>query len=64
MRRELSVVVFMIHSSELIAGKSPYVKDESALAKVYLRMEELFALCKEKKISCMPLSAFARQYHA
>lgn len=61
-RRQLPVVVFMIHSSELVAGKSPYVKDETALTHVYTRMEELFALCKEKKISCRTLSSFAEQY--
>jgi len=63
-RMRLPAVVFMIHSSELVAGKSPYVKDERALARVYARLEELFALCKEKGIASVTASAFAQEFHA
>lgn len=60
--RKLPVVVCMIHSSELIAGKSPYVKDDAALTHVYARLEELFALCKERDITGTTLSSFAQSY--
>ncbi|MBI4088137.1 hypothetical protein HY418_02015 [Candidatus Kaiserbacteria bacterium] len=59
---DLPAAVFMIHSSELVAGESPYVKDEAALAHVYARLEELFAFCKKKGITSATVSAFARSY--
>ena len=60
----LPAIVFMIHSSELVAGKSPYVRDEAALARVYTHLESLFVLCKERGIIAATLSDFTRGFHA
>lgn len=38
---------FMIHSSELMPGGSPYFKDSNAIDKMYATIDELFAYaCK------------------
>ncbi len=62
-RMKLPAIVFMIHSSELVVGKSPYVRTDEALAHVYARIEELSALCKEKGVESIAISAFARTFH-
>ncbi len=62
-RMKLPAVVFMIHSSELAVGKSPYVKNEAELTHVYARLEDLFILCKKRGIVSATLSSFARDYH-
>ncbi|HEX7651186.1 MAG TPA: hypothetical protein VF439_00510 [Candidatus Paceibacterota bacterium] len=59
-RRRLPAVVFMIHSSELVAGGSPYVPDEAALEHVYARLEELFQWCAAHGIEGISLTDFAR----
>ena len=61
-RRGLPTVVFMIHSSELVAGKSPYVKTPEALEHVYARLEELFVVCKEMSIESIMASKFSREF--
>lgn len=63
MRCKLPAAVFMIHSSELVAGKSPYVKDEAALSHVYARLGDLFTLCKRRGIVSDTASSFAHTYH-
>ena len=57
---KLSVIVFMIHSSELVSGKSPYVPTEAALEHVYEMLEDLFVLCTERGIEGIAASGFAR----
>ena len=59
-KRKLPAVVFMIHSSELVAGGSPYVKDATALEAVYARLEELFIFCAKEKIEGVSLSQFVK----
>jgi len=60
-RKKLPAVVFMIHSSELVAGGSPYVQNAAALEVVYARLEELFKYCAKGKIEGVSLSGFARE---
>lgn len=61
-RRGLPAVVFMIHSSELVAGGSPYVRDARALEAVYARLEELFSFCAQEGVGGVSLTAFAQGY--
>jgi len=60
-RKKLPAVVFMIHSSELVAGGSPYVADEAALERVYAHLEELFVYCAKERIEGISLARFARE---
>jgi hypothetical protein len=40
-------VEFMVHSSELMPGGSPYFKDEKSINQLYIDLEELFAYVKD-----------------
>lgn len=62
MRQKLPAIVFMIHSSELMVGKSPYVKTEAQLENVYARLEHLFAYCKQQGIAGVTMTQFAKEY--
>lgn len=61
-RAGLPAAVFMIHSSELVAGKSPYVKTPEALERVYQNIESLFAYCARRGILGVTASDFARSF--
>ena len=61
-RKELPVIVFMIHSSELMVGKSPYVTTEAELQHLYDCLESFFALCAGEHISGITASAFSRGF--
>lgn len=63
-RMQLPAIVFMIHSSELVVGKSPYVKTPEALAHVYAMIESLFQMCEKEGIVGVTASTFAREYKA
>ena len=39
-------VEFMVHSSELMPGGSPYFKDERSINQLYIDLEELFTYVK------------------
>lgn len=41
-------LMFMVHSSELMPGGSPYFEDEKAIENLYQTMEELFRYVYEK----------------
>ena len=62
--KKLPAVVFMTHSSELMAGKSPYVKTPDALEHVYECIQAVFDLCARYDIKGMTASNFAREYKA
>jgi hypothetical protein len=55
----LPVIEFMIHSSELSAGMSPYAKTEAAVEKIYRNLESLFEFLKSKAVSGATLSEAA-----
>ncbi len=59
---KLPCVEFMIHSSELMPGASPYAKDEKAVESIYRQMEEMFGYFKKKNIAGSALSEFAENY--
>ncbi len=48
--QELPVLVFMIHSSELVAGMSPYVKTEDAVEHIYELLDGFLALMKKEQV--------------
>jgi len=62
LRRGLPTAVFMIHSSELAVGKSPYVKTPDALEHVYECLEGLFKVCEKEGVRGITASAFAKEY--
>ena len=45
--RKMDYAEFMMHSSELMPGGSPYFQDEKAIDVMYDRLEELFEYAKE-----------------
>ncbi len=47
-QKNLDFAEFMIHSSELMPGGSPYFEDEASIEKLYATMDELFQYAKEK----------------
>jgi hypothetical protein len=61
-RKGLPAAVFMIHSSELAVGKSPYVKTPEALEHVYECLEGVFAACDREGIRGITASNFASEF--
>ena len=61
-KKQLPAIVFMTHSSELMVGKSPYVKTPAALEHSYKCIEGLFEACAEESISGTTATEFAREY--
>jgi hypothetical protein len=55
-RKRLGFIVMMFHSSELMAGGSPYWKDESDLDKLYDLLEKLFEELGKREITSLTLS--------
>ena len=47
-KNNLPVMEFMIHSSELMVGGSPYSKTEQQLENIYTQLEEMFKYFKSK----------------
>ena len=55
-------VVLMFHSSSLVPGYSPYVRNQAALDIFYQRLAGIFQFCKsELNMGCATLTEFARQ---
>lgn len=46
--KHIDYAEFMIHSSELMAGGSPYFKDEQSIESLYSTMDQLFTYAKQK----------------
>ncbi len=59
-RNHLPVAEFMIHSSELMPGGSPYAKTIEAVERSYELLEELFKLAKSEGLVGITLSDYAR----
>lgn len=55
-------VMFMIHSSELMPGGSPYYKNEIDVEKLYDNLDSLFAFLQSENYKGIALSAFAEKY--
>ena len=52
----LPALVFMIHSSELTPDMSPYVKDDAALERVYLLLDQFIAFLREEGVAPIRMS--------
>jgi hypothetical protein len=61
-RVELPAVEMMFHSSELMAGGSPYNRDEAAVEGLYGKFETLFARLRDDGCRGTTLTEFARDY--
>jgi peptidoglycan/xylan/chitin deacetylase (PgdA/CDA1 family) len=55
----LPVMEFMIHSSELMAGCSPYAKTEDEVEFIFHQLEALFAVFQKRGLVGVTLSQFA-----
>lgn len=55
-------VEFMIHSSELMPGGSPYFKNESDIARLFFEMESLFIYAKQKGYIGKSLKQYYEEY--
>ena len=53
---------FMIHSSELMPGGSPYFKDEAAIDNMYDTMDKIFAFAKELGYEGETLESYTNRY--
>lgn len=62
LKKKLPAVVFMIHSSELSSGMSPYVKTEADLERVYGLLTDLFELTKEKGFESVTATEFVKTF--
>jgi len=62
-KNDLPVVQFMIHSSELMPGGTPYNKTKQDVEKVYEHIEYIFALMRDKKLQSVGLTQFAEEYN-
>lgn len=58
----LPVIQFMIHSSELMPGSSPYAKTDEAVDLIYKQLEEMFNFFKTNNLSGKTLTSFALKY--
>jgi hypothetical protein len=61
-RQKMPCINFMIHSSELMPGGSPYAKDEAGVERIYGILDETFAYYKEQGLEAATLSEFAINY--
>ena len=61
-KNNLPVLEFMIHSSELALGTSPYTKTQQQLDHVYTQLEALFGTMQRNGVTGVTLSDFAKLY--
>ncbi len=61
-KNNLPALEFMIHSSELVAGGSPYVKTDQDLERVYETLESFFKFLTTEHVKGQTLSEFALDY--
>lgn len=59
-KNNLPVLVFMIHSSELMAGGSPYAEDDLEVEKIYSNLEAMFKFFSEQDVEGISLSNFVK----
>ena len=60
MREGDSYLEFMVHSSELMPGGSPYFKTPDDLERLYTILDSFFCKIKEKGFSGCSVSAYAQ----
>ena len=59
---KLPCLEFMIHSSELMPGGSPYAKNKYAVDLIYFQLEKMFAYFRSQGLKGVSLSEFAKNY--
>jgi hypothetical protein len=59
---KLPMVQFMIHSSELMPGGSPYSRSESDVEHIFTQLEEMFKYFKDLGLEGATLSQFAKEF--
>jgi hypothetical protein len=57
-RNNLPIMEFMIHSSELMPGASPYAKNQADIERAYKKLETMFKYFKEQGVKGTTLSEF------
>lgn len=62
-KNKLPIVEFMIHSSELMAGGSPYAKGQVEVDFIYSQLEKMFKYFKGREVEGIGLSDFAREFN-
>ncbi|MDD4994884.1 MAG: hypothetical protein PHW53_00185 [Patescibacteria group bacterium] len=62
LRQNFPVAVFMVHSSELMIGGSPYVKNEQELEHFYDLFEKMLIFSKKKSIISSTLKEYAKGF--
>ena len=61
--QQAACVVLMFHSSSLVPGFSPYVKDEAALKTFYNNLETVIRYCRQdRQMSASTLTEFAEDF--
>lgn len=61
-KNSLPVLEFMIHSSELFPGGSPYTKSVKAVENVYENLEKFFKYLNAMNVNGITLSEYAKNY--
>jgi len=61
-RNKMPAIEFMIHSSELMPGCSPYCKTEEDVEKIYEVLAKFLKFCNDKNIHSSSLKEFAANY--
>lgn len=61
-RNNLPVIEFMIHSSELMPGGSPYAKDEKEVDYIFYQLEAMFKYFKQQGAEGTTLTDYAKNY--
>ena len=59
---ETDYLEFMVHSSEMMPGGSPYFRTEKAIEKMYQDMEQFFAYVKELGYEGCTLKEYYYEY--
>jgi len=62
LKNKVPVLEFMIHSSELMPGASPYAKTKEAVENIYVQIETMFQYFQSQGIEGITLSDFAKYY--
>ena len=60
--KESDFVEFMIHSSELMPGCSPYFEDIEAIERLYADMDQLFQFVREHGYEGITLKDYRNEY--
>lgn len=63
-RNNLPVIEFMIHSSELMPGGSPYAKTQESVEKIYDILDKFFSFLSKEEVRGVGLTQFSDEYRS